>query len=130
MKGQPHDRNVEKGRETEENRRKRASLGEKERGREWWGEQWAPEAVAGIEAMAAAATVANEDRRADPDSGEEEFSGCRTDGHSSTSGTLKNAYLTSNFCVFQQNKHCPMKVEGTGTGLQTTRKPDGRCFQE
>lgn len=57
MKGQPHDRNVEKGWEMEENKRKKASLEEKERGREWWGEQWAPEAVAGIEAMAAAATL-------------------------------------------------------------------------
>lgn len=80
--------------------------------------------------MAAAATVANEDRRADPDSGEEEFNGCRNDGRSCTSGTLKNAYLTSKFYVFWQNKHCPIKVEGMGTGLQTTRKPDERYFQE
>lgn len=99
MKGQPHGRNVEKGQETEENRRKKASLREKERGRKWWGEQWVPKTVAGIEAMAAAAIVANEDRRADPDSGEE-FNGCRTDGCSSTSETLKTAYLASKFCVF------------------------------
>lgn len=50
--------------------------------------------------MAAAATVPDEDRKADPDSGGEEFSGCRTDGSSSSSGTRKNGYVTSKFCVF------------------------------
>ena len=36
--------------------------------REGWGELWLLEAVAEMEAMAAAAKVKNEDRKADPDS--------------------------------------------------------------
>ena len=39
--------------------------------REGWGELWLLEAVAEMEAMAAAVTVKNEDRKADPDSGGE-----------------------------------------------------------
>lgn len=56
-----------------------------------------------------------------PDSGGGRFSGWRTDGTSSTSGTLKNGSVTSKFCDLWQNKYCPLKVEGEGTRLQTTR---------
>ena len=54
--------------ETNQSKGKRASQ-EKSGGGEGGGGRWALEAAAEIEAVAAAATVKNEGRKADPDSG-------------------------------------------------------------